>query len=112
VRTGDVWRTHGVALQPGPAMQTENGVDVHLVQLRSATLDLTRAGLHADQPLKVRVGGDGRTRLGLVAGWQGDHVSVSRDGGPPDATPVTKGRVVLDADLSGSHTYVITPPPS
>jgi len=111
VRTGDVWRTHGVALQPGRAMQTENGVEVHLAQLRSATLDLTRAGLRADQPLKVRVGGDGRTRLGLVAGWQGDHVNVSRDGGPPDATPVTKGRVVVDADLSGSHTYVITPAP-
>jgi len=84
-------------------------VEVHLVQLRSATLDLTRAGLRADQLVKVHVVGDGRTRLGLVAGWQGDHVNVARDGGPPDAAPVIKGRVVVDADLSGSHTYVITP---
>lgn len=106
VRTGDNWTERGRAFEPTSA-PTSNAMDLTVSGLSDATLDVARMAISTDEPVTARISGDGPTTLVLLGPWNG-RVTVLRDGQVMGEQTATD-RVVLDGDLSGTHTYEIRP---
>ncbi|MGA8255399.1 MAG: hypothetical protein WB767_02370 [Nocardioides sp.] len=100
------WQTEGRAFGHGPlpAASQRNRLDVTLDNLRTATVDLRRAGLDLGRPVLVTVTGDGRTRLTL-GGWPRGSVVVRQDGRRAGTVPVRAGALTLTTEPGGRHVY-------
>ena len=107
LRGGNNWSIEGRSFET-VGRAPENALDLMLTNLAAATVDVGRAGLDVTRTSTVTVTGDGRTALTLVGPWKG-RVRVLRDGVQISKRWVRRGRVVIDADLAGTHTYTLVP---
>ena len=89
LRGGNNWNVRGREFAPA-ARPAENRLVVRLTNLAAATIDVVGAGLSTTSPLTVTITGDGPATLTLKGPWKG-------------------GAVVLQRDLSGTHTARIGP---
>ena len=107
LRGGNNWNIEGRSFTTVDRA-LKNALTVKLTNLASATLDVARAGLDVTRTVTATVTGDGRTTLTLVGPWKG-RVRVLRDGVEVAKRWVRRGRVVIDADFAGTHTYTLIP---
>lgn len=110
VKKNNVWVVHGILLDPGEAQSTSNGMDLTLLQYSRAALDLMRMGISVSDAISISVTGDGTSEVELVGPWhEGQKVDVTKDGGAFARLVATDGAVILKADFSETHHYVLTP---
>ena len=107
MRGGNNWNVQGRTFRPSDEPRS-NGARITLTNLAAARIDIDRAGLSTSSPITVEVTGDGETELRLAGSWPVEVVVV-RDGVELGTVHAEDGVVVLDGDLSGTHTYVLRP---
>jgi pimeloyl-ACP methyl ester carboxylesterase len=107
LRGGNNWNIEGRSFKAGERAP-QNALTTSLTNLGAVSLDLVRGGLDGAAPMTLTITGDGRTVLTLLGGFQG-KIRALRDGVEVPARRRSGGRVVIDADFSGTHTYTLAP---
>jgi hypothetical protein len=108
VQTQDAWYYLENRVAPGPTQPTLNGLQLKLTNVAATTLDLARASVRTTEPVHLSVTGDGRAAVVLTGPWRGP-VTVTRDGAALGTITPKDDAVSLDADFTGTHTFVLTP---
>lgn len=106
IRDGSAWREIANDVTPGSAQAVANAVEGTLVNLDAITLDLKRMGVEDNQPVSLKISGDGPVTLTL----RGDlktRKQLLKDGNAVGTLTASDGTIVIAADFSGSHLWVL-----